>query len=114
MDGFSIDSSGDVVISNNKIEMVSNTELICQKVRQLLKTNLGEWWLNENEGIDFLCMLQKNPNYEQIEDNIKSGLKQVDETLEMTSINFNLDANRTLHINFTARNSDNEEIKIEL
>ena len=113
MESFKVDSKGDVIIKNNAIEMVKDNSLLAQKVQQVLKTNLGEWCFNENEGIDFQALLCKNPNYEQIEDNIKSGLLQVDETFEMTSFECSL-KNRRLFINFTARNENGEEIAMTL
>lgn len=113
MDGFKIDNNGDIVIQDDKIAMVSDTDLITQTVRQVLKTNLGEWWLNENEGIDFYCLLSKKPNYDQIEDNIKLGLWQVDETFKLTSFNCYAE-NRKLTVNFTAVNDNGDTIDITL
>ncbi len=114
MYGFALDNSGDVIIEENKIKTVSDTALIAQTVRQVLKTNLGEWWLNEDEGIDFSCFLCKNPNYDQIEDNINLGLQQVDDTFRLTSIDFQTKEERTLIINFTAENENGETINITL
>jgi hypothetical protein len=50
--GFKLDSSGDIIINNNTIEMISGNELLAQTVRTLLGTNKGEWALNEQEGIN--------------------------------------------------------------
>lgn len=108
-----IDNNGDVVIEKNQIKMVSDTDLIVQTVRQVLKTNLGEWWLNENEGIDRYCMLCKNPNYDQIEDNILLAIRQVDETFKLTSFDYSVE-NRKLTINFTAVNDNGEKIEITM
>ena len=113
MDGFMIDNNGDVVIQDDRIVMVSDKDLITQTVRQVLKTNLGEWWLNENEGIDFYCLLGKNPNYDQIKDNIKLGLLQIDETFTLTSFDCSL-KNRKLTINFTAVNDNGYTVEITL
>lgn len=113
MDGFMIDNNGDIVIEDNKITMVSDTDLTVQTVRQVLKTNLGEWWLNKNEGIDRYCMLCKNPNYDQIEDNIILALRQIDETFKLTSFNCS-EKNRELTINFIAVNDNGEIIEITL
>ena len=93
--------------------MVNDKELIALEVRQILKTNLGEWWLNENEGIDFQSLLCKNPNYEQIEDNIKSGLMQVDSTFELLTFACQY-KNRHLTINFMAKNESGEIITLTI
>lgn len=113
MVGFKLDEKGDVVIENNAITTVSDKELVSQTVRQVLKTNIGEWWLNENEGIDFKSIFCKNPNYEQIEDNIKNGLLQIDETFELLTFECST-KNRKLIINFTARNENGMEIEVTI
>ena len=113
MTGFKIDDNGDVVIENEKIQIVSDTNLIAQTVRQVLKTNLGEWWLNESEGIDFKALLAKQPNEEQIQDNILLGLRQVDESFRIES--FSCDRQeRNLIINFSAENSSGTTINITI
>lgn len=112
--GIALDNNGDAIITAGKLKMTSGTDFIAQTVRQVLRTNLGEWWLNKEEGIDFSCILCKKPNYEQIEDNVRRGLMQVDETLELTSFECNLDKNRMLIITFTAKNSKNETIEVTL
>ena len=108
-----IDKKGDAVIENNDIKLVNGNELIKQKVRQVLSTNLGEWWLNEDEGIAFDTILCKNPQYELIEDTIRSGLLQIDKTFVMTDFSCT-PINRTLHIEFTAENEKGEKIEIVL
>lgn len=113
MDGFLIDNKGDVIVQDNEIQMVSDTDLISQTVRQVLKTNLGEWWLNEEEGIDFSCMLCKNPNFDQIQDNITLGLAQVDETFKLISFDCQMEG-RKLVINFTATNDSGDIITLIL
>ena len=114
MDGFMLDEKGDVVIENNEITMISDNELIEQNVRQVLRTNLGEWWLNEDEGIDFYVILTKNPNYKEIQDTINLGLQQVDHTFRITDFNCSMDKNRKLTISFVAENDGGEEINITL
>lgn len=109
---FKLDDKGDIVIEDNEIVTVSDQEVTCQKIRQLLKTNLGEWWLNEKEGINFQEILQKNPNFQQIKDHVRSVLAQVDSTLELTDFSHSLDSNRVLHINFTAKNIDETQVDV--
>jgi len=81
MKAFKLDSSGDVVINDNKIEYVSGVELVAQTLRQVLNTNLGEWFGNEDEGIDFSVVLTKNPNYELIQDTIDTAVQYVADML---------------------------------
>ena len=81
MKSFKLDQDGDVVIKNNQIEFVEGVQLIAQTVRQVLGTNLGEWFGDEKEGIDFYVILTKNPNYDLIQDTINTAVQQVADSL---------------------------------
>lgn len=84
MKGFAIDQIGDVVIEKNDIKLVYDTDLLIQKIRQILSTNRGEWWLDPKEGILVQKILKKNPNLALIRDYVRSAIAQVDKSLEMT------------------------------
>lgn len=114
MEGFLLDENGDVVIKDRRIQMTSGNELLLQKVRQVLLTNNGEWWLNAAEGIDRYALLCKKPNYDLIKDNIKQGLLQVDETFKIISFSCTPQADRELLVKFTAANENGDEILITL
>lgn len=60
MRSFLLDNNGDVVIKGSDILMVEGSELLAQKVRTVLGTNKGEWFANEDEGIDNRVILGKN------------------------------------------------------
>lgn len=44
---------------NHQIEMVEGAELTCQKIKTVLGTNKGEWFFDEEEGINFDNILGK-------------------------------------------------------
>lgn len=83
MKGFAIDSHGDVVIEND-VKLSYDTDLLIQKIRQILSTNRGEWWLDPKEGIPVQKVLKKNPNLALIRDYVRSAIAQADKSLEMT------------------------------
>ncbi|WP_405381214.1 hypothetical protein [Phascolarctobacterium sp.] len=83
MKTFKLDQNGDVVIKDNKIEYVEGVEIIAQTVRQVLGTNLGEWFNDEEEGIDRYVILTKNPNYDLIQDTINTAVQQVADSLNV-------------------------------
>lgn len=104
MKGFKLDHSGDVVMRDGDIEMVQDIELVAQTVRQVIGTNLGEWFGDEDEGIDFYVILTKNPNYELIQDTINTAVQLVADNLgvELETDNFTFEVKgRTLAITFT-------------
>lgn len=119
MKTFKLNKYGDVVINNNKIELVYDVEMINQTIRQVLNTNLGEWFGNKEEGIDFHVILTKNPNYDLIQDTINTAVQQVADTLEidLETDDFNFDViGRELNITFTLtiNNSDSASMQLTL
>ncbi|MGN0243472.1 MAG: hypothetical protein ACI4CT_05365 [Lachnospiraceae bacterium] len=114
MKGFMLDSSGDIVVKNGDIQLVHDRELTAQTTKFVLQTNTGEWFLNDEEGIDVRSITVKNPNEDLIMDNIKLGLIQVDETFEISEFDFSVGKDRKSTINFTAETDDGEEVEIEI
>lgn len=84
MKGFAIDNHGDVIIENSDVKLAYDTELLIQKIRQVLSTNRGEWWLDRKEGIPVQKVLKKNPNKAVIRDYVRNAVAQVDKTLQLT------------------------------
>lgn len=109
MNGFCLDENGDVVIKKD-IVMVSGEALVAQNVKSVLKTNKKEWFLNNEEGIDFKSILVKNPDFERIRDEVQSGLKQIDKSFLITEYESELKG-RVLAIKFKARNQKGETLE---
>ncbi len=107
MQGFALDSNGDVVIQKNKIVMIKDKALTLQKIRTILSTNKNEWFLNTDEGINFSNIFVKNPDYDTIKGEIAAGLSQVDEDLLLKSFAYTLGKDRKLDVKFEA--SDGSE-----
>lgn len=109
---FSLDDKGDVVVNKNRIEMVEGSNLIIQKIRQILLTNYGEWWLDKKEGLDQRSIFVKNPNYQLIRDEIRQAVNQIDNSLVVDNIEFAEDsANRHLVITM---NINGKGLKMEV
>ena len=53
-------NDGDLVITNNEIELVEGDELTVQTIQQVLSTNKGEWIFDSEEGINFDNIFGKN------------------------------------------------------
>lgn len=112
MKGFALDSNGDLLIENNRIQMINGNELVRQTVERVLHTNKGEWFLNLDEGITFSNILGKQKSEEIIRNEIEEGLSQVDSSFFIETFNFNLDSvNRKLTINFVAKNDNGDTIE---
>lgn len=99
MKGFFLNDRGDVVIEKNDIKLAYDTDLLIQKIRQVLSTNRGEWWLDSKEGIPVQKVLKKNPNLTLIRDYVRSAIAQVDKSLQMTDCDI-VTEGRNLKITF--------------
>ena len=109
MRGFCLDKNGDVVIENGKIAMINGNELLRQTVQCVIATNKGEWFLNKEEGINYRAILKKNPELDNVRDEIFAALLQVDETFVMQDFSREV-VGRNLKVKFSAVNGDGEEI----
>lgn len=111
MTGFELDDKGDVVIENNQINLITGAELIQQKVWTVLQTNLGEWFLDWEQGVDFDNLLGKNTNAELVRYEIERGLAQVDSTFQITDFAYEADrTTRATKVTFKAQNESGEEV----
>jgi hypothetical protein len=106
-----VNASGDLILSGNDLQLVSGKELTAQKCRLVLSTNKGEWLLDPEEGINFKAILVKNPNKDAIIDAVRDGLRQIDETFEITEYTFEV-IKRHLILTFKAKNDSGEEINL--
>ena len=108
MKGFALNEQGDVVIEENDVKLAYNTGLLVQKIRQVLGTNRGEWWLDEKEGIPIQKVLKKNPNLAMVRDYVRSAIAQVDRSLQMTRCEIATEG-RLLKVVFSVSGSNGTE-----
>lgn len=107
MIGFELDQNGDVLIENNKIQMINGDELIRQTARSIISSNKGEWFLNEDEGITFDNILGKFVDEDMIKSEIEEGLSQIDSSFSITEFSYEFDSDkRKLKVSFSATNDD--------
>ena len=105
---FSTNEHGDVIV-NSSIEMVTDAELLRQKVQRVLGTNKGEWSYDTDEGIDFQAVLRKNPDKDEIRATIDEALVQIDDTFVITSFDLTMDG-RKATVSFEAVNADGVKV----
>lgn len=112
MKGFALDENGDVLIENGEISMVVGDSLLQQKVWTVLRTNLGEWFFDWDQGIDFNNLLGKHTSSEElVRFEVERGLRQVDETFAI--VDFTYEVNRQARkatVSFVAQTSSGETV----
>ena len=101
----------DVYMPFKSVSLVSDNELLRQTIECVLQTNKGEWQYDIEEGIDFRKILIKKPNIEIIKHEIRQAIYKIDESLEMSDFNYNIN-NRYAEISVILKTSDGEEIVI--
>lgn len=108
-----MDSTGDVLIENNEIQMVEGDELLRQTVQSIIETNKGEWFEDWDEGIEFSNILGKGVTEEMVIAEIEDGLQQVDENLNISNFEMSV-KDRVLTVKFTCADEENDtEIEVE-
>ena len=111
MTGFALDENGDVLIENNEIRIVVGDSLLQQKVWTVLRTNLGEWFFDLEQGVDYNNLLGKKTNAELVRYEIERGLAQVDSTFVVTEFSYESDReSRKAWVKFKAQNNSGAEV----
>lgn len=59
MKGFALDERGDLIIENGVIQMIHGVDLTTQTLASVWNTQKGEWFFNEDEGIEINEILGK-------------------------------------------------------
>ncbi len=113
MKGFKLDENNDIVISpiHSDIEMTQGADLTRQNMQTVLGTNLGEWFFNLKEGINFRNILGKNKDEDIIRGEVIRGISQVDSKMSLESFSMTLDSKRNAHVVFSAKTGTNEIIE---
>ena len=114
MKSFSLNEKHDIDIQNNEIQLTEGSELTRQTAECTLNTKVGEWFLNDELGIEFESILGKGvPDDEEVKNVILEGLKQVDDTFRIDEFETSYDyKKRRLTVNFTASTDSGRVIKI--
>lgn len=124
MKDFLIDENGDIVITKQggntvsqrgrQIQIVEGNKLIAQKILIALGTLKGEWFWNDETGIDFDYIIGKNITEDMIKSQIQVGINQVDESFYLSEFKVEFDkVQRTASINFTVASNGENIVKIE-
>ena len=109
MNSFQLDKDGDLKKVNGDFQFVSGKEEVIQQIKQILKSNKGEWFSNSEYGIDYENLQQKKINEDLIKDTIRDGISQCSEDITIESIEIGYKKElRLLYVEFKAYFSDGE------
>lgn len=110
-----LDDKGDLVIENNDLALVSGDAELIQLIKETFRTNLGEWFLNENEGFPYIDYMNNSKigGQQLMEEYIYSTMEQIDRIQNVQDIEMEyLPEVRKLRVKFTAVKIGGEELEV--
>lgn len=112
---FGLNNEHDIDIQNGVVQLAEGKELTRQTAECTVNTKKGEWFLNDEMGIDFSALLGKKAL--QDEDAIRSaildGLQQVDPTFTIDTFETSFDRDsRKLSVKVTASTENGNTVEL--
>lgn len=102
MASIAIDSTNDILITNNELTLITGVDEVAQVLRQKLRVFQGEWFLDTREGIPYFQeILKKNPNPVTVDSLFKKEILNSPGIIELQSFTLDI-VGRTLSLKFTA------------
>lgn len=81
--------TGDLVVQNGDLMIVSNGERVAQQVLITLREWLGEWFLKTSDGVPYLeYILVKNPNEAHVRQILAEAIENVEGVKKVTELEF--------------------------
>jgi hypothetical protein len=81
--------TGDLVVQNGDLMIVSNGERVAQQVLITLREWLGEWFLKTSDGVPYLeYILVKNPNEAHVRQILSEAIQSVEGVKGVTELEF--------------------------
>lgn len=81
--------TGDLVVQNGDLIIVSNGERVAQQVLITLREWLGEWFLKTSDGVPYLeYILVKNPNEAHVRQILTEAIENVEGVKKVTELEF--------------------------
>nr|DAT56250.1 MAG TPA: Protein of unknown function (DUF2634) [Caudoviricetes sp.] len=81
--------TGDLVVRNGDLMIVSNGERVAQQVLITLREWLGEWFLKTSDGVPYLeYILVKNPNEAHVRQILTEAIENVEGVKKVTELEF--------------------------
>jgi Protein of unknown function (DUF2634) len=103
---------GDLVIENGDIVMVEGDEELAQSLESVFQTRKGEWFLNENHGLDRSPFLVKKFDEALATDAIAEAAAQEERIQQVESVSFQREG-RSLKVNATFIKSDGQPLQLK-
>ncbi|MBC2077690.1 DUF2634 domain-containing protein [Listeria booriae] len=105
--------NGDLVFTGTDFRLVEGSEQLRQNVESILKTAQGEYFLDEDLGLNRENILGKGFDEELARTDIVEAIGQEERIEEVTEIDF-VKHRRELQVNLKMTKADDEKIELEV
>lgn len=115
MKAFKIDASGDFIIEKGSFVMVEGDDELIQQIRMSYLTRKGEWFLDEDEGLEREPLFAKFFDQDEAKDAIIESTIGTSESLEYENITFDRDkkTTRKMVVNVNVSKEDGTILSME-
>lgn len=102
------DTYGDLEFTNNSLTFVEGADEVVQRLRQRLRSFLGEWFLNTSLGIPYLQeILKKNPQHGIVDAILKKHILNTPGVIKLLEYSYVVDSSaRTSTLTFKVLSVD--------
>ena len=114
MKSLKLDESGDLVFENGSFVVIDGDDELAQQIRSSYKMRKGEWFLDEDEGMEREPFFTKLFNEDDARDAIIDSTSETSEPLEYEDIIFTkVENSRRLQVDVRVKKSDGETLVVE-
>lgn len=106
----------DLQLANGDFLVIDHKERIAQQLRITLWEWLGEWFLDERDGVPYReYILVKNPNIKHIRQVLTENIAKVEGVNRIEELNLNYDTkNRNLIVDFSVDTDEGQIVRTEV
>ncbi len=112
MKAFKVSNNGDLIIENGDLVIVDKHEEIRQSIERILTTNVGEWFLDMEFGLDYQAIQGKGKTKESIKLAITEAIYQEPRVKTVDIKDIEIDTNRHLKVYGIATDLEGNEIDL--
>lgn len=110
MKAFALDKNNDIIFANNELQLVTGNDQLAQEVKVSLTVAKGEWFLDETEGLNRYSIMRKNPNKDEVREDILEAISDTSEEVVVDSMTFSDIIDRKASVTMTMRKTEDDEI----
>lgn len=112
MKSFKVSNNGDLIIKNGDLVIVDKHEEIRQSIERILTTNVGEWFLDMEFGLDYQAIQGKGKTKESIKLAITEAIYQEPRIKTVDIKDIEIDQYRHLKVYGIATDLEGNEIDL--